>query len=566
MTRAERTSAPTQSIFEFLSTWIKHPISLLAVAADYDAGFSGSLVLHWLFPEKHKYFTAKSDLDMYLPKKVEAIQDVRWNTVLHQKVEELENHSVSLVPLKLVLDVAQLLKLDLDPSCALHEYLESRLDDSAASETFIKQFCGALKIVLSNPAQFWNQENKDVLVIRMSNDSEEAKKCVPYAAMNIVEKLVDMIEGWPFEKLSAESIQEDWGEPQLREVAHQYFELESDDTEEDASLLNPSKPTTIDIHLVKSKWLKQKLPVPCVQAFIREEILSKRPYVAKAVIDKLLSLILGYEKPHQRQNEAYHGQRSMLRGTLPDGRRIQLMLMQPEKPMALVKTALGYYATHVMGWISGTTGGHLYYSPAANGKALTLDFKDDPRQQGALDAITKHTDRGWTFTSISTRATDANDIVHRNAKDGEALLVSFKDEYENLISKEDIALPPWWNMYFEEKHRLYTSLRWWEIGSRIKCITHETYHAYGRLINWVHLYMSRHKYVIDHKAWYNPDLVKINLDIHFGGIRFAKGMLPYREVYDGSHRTMTHNGLSTDSSTDSSTGSVLESDSDPIDE
>ncbi|KAF2022515.1 hypothetical protein EK21DRAFT_119674 [Setomelanomma holmii] len=314
-----QSAVPSDNIFDFLSTWIKHPISLLAAAAKHNAGFSGSLVLHWLFPEKG-YFTNDSDLDMYIPCRRKAVEDivhvlnfsgVKWQNVLQPKVEELTQHGVTLVPFMTVFLAVEYLKKLVTPNTMwnrtsdvqkrqaiviLDRYLETRLDNSPQSLVFKRQFFNALETMIAGENTRYSMEDayNHVYVIRAISDHAEPEICEPYAIGSIVETLCEVITHYNY-KTSPFSLSKDgWGPGQTKEVTlvvETLFDFESgeqpeedeqdeeedqedeeEDQEDEEEEDEKKKKKRLFLGHIRSKWKEQDLAEPVVLSIIRRNL------------------------------------------------------------------------------------------------------------------------------------------------------------------------------------------------------------------------------------------------------------------------------------------------------
>ncbi|KAH5617406.1 hypothetical protein HBI23_257610, partial [Parastagonospora nodorum] len=135
-----------------LKEMTRYPISVLAMQATHGGCWSGSQVV----PDGS---TSASDLDFYQMSHPKAIEDlmhvlsfsrIRWNNILSEKVDEVANHRMTIVPYDTIWSLVEALSPQASrPLDQLHEYLKDYFEDSGlASETlsdFLSRFDSAVQ-------------------------------------------------------------------------------------------------------------------------------------------------------------------------------------------------------------------------------------------------------------------------------------------------------------------------------------------------------------------------------------------------------------------------------------
>lgn len=289
------------------------------------------------------------------------------------------------------------------------------------------------------------------------------------------------------------------------------------------------------VEKVKQAWREAGYPELMLRRWLRYKIIFLAPWFRNEV-EKLLNEIL-YVDPTERQSQdsadkepgaAFYDWFKMLRGTLPNKKQVQLMIVPPKRMQGrreygIIGTVLYFHATHVMTCIGGTDGGHFYQGTARQGISLKIDFTDNPRQKKADHGIKKMKGRGWTFVNMDKHTR------RRTALDGDTCLTNYKDLY--ISAREDVSkcketVPPWFDGYFRRRRLAVETYTWLEQEGRITEVKNigekemaEEDLSRTLLSQWVHSELSGHKDVIPKDLWEARDLLRAELDLWFGGYK-----------------------------------------------
>ncbi|KAJ6192123.1 hypothetical protein J3E72DRAFT_380226 [Bipolaris maydis] len=192
------------------------------------------------------------------------------------------------------------------------------------------------------------------------------------------------------------------------------------------------------------------------------DVLLNKVFHIKKTGKRLGSKKTKYKKPYDWFN--------VLRGTLSNGKKVQLMIIPQHgrygaRKCGILGTVLSFYATHVMAFIGGTSGGHLYFEPTNQRTSWKLDFTGDSRQPHAEENIPKWEERGWTFVQMEEGSRLRHIVDGKSAR-----IADYEDIY--MFALEDVnksrdKLPNDWDEYFDEKRRALRSYTWLEKDRRI---------------------------------------------------------------------------------------------------
>ncbi|KAJ6267462.1 hypothetical protein PSV08DRAFT_373590 [Bipolaris maydis] len=184
---------------------------------------------------------------------------------------------------------------------------------------------------------------------------------------------------------------------------------------------------------------------------------------------------------------------NVLRGTLSNGKKVQLIIIPQHgrygaRKCGILSTVLSFYATHVIAFIGGTAGGHLYFEPT-----------------------NQRIKRGWTFMEMEEGSRLRHIIDGKSAR-----IADYEDIY--MFALEDVnksrnKLPNDWD----------ESYTWLEKDRRIQNVGNNVPDfpkpRSFLLSKWVQDELQGHEDVIPSRDWRKRDEFKAKLDLCFGGYR-----------------------------------------------
>ena len=478
------------------------PISLLAAFADFGTILSGSRAVGGAHNEK-------SDFDLYQIADKGALINIvsvlnfagiQWhNLLLSQVEEEVVAHGLAVIPMEEIdrLVVGVFHGRNWGRQQDIEKYLESVLIRSKSYRKYKDlpaQFTLALEMC-SGPT--W-KENR-LWVYTPGADSGRCIRKLPPAITEPVSELLKSLR--------------------------KYSSVDDEDLLEEI-------PDEKSMEGVKNAWKAEGYAEPMLRKWLRYKAIDRAPWVRDEV-ETLLNTILHVNQTESQPTDTepqfakLYGPFKILRGTLPNKKQVQLMLIPPKRKegkreYGIIRTVLNYHATHPMAFIGGAQGGHLYYDTTSQGISLKLDFRNDPRHKHAEEGIVKMKKRGWTFRDMGKHC------LGRSALDRSTHLTEYEDIYKSArerVGKSNEELPKEWNQYFGERRRAVETYTWLEEDGRIteiKNIAKSTLFQSDPpelLSNWVHDKLSGHEDVIPKDQWEARDLFKAELDLWFGGYK-----------------------------------------------
>ncbi|OWY53191.1 hypothetical protein AALT_g11949 [Alternaria alternata] len=494
-----------------LKELLQWPISLLAAFADSGTILSGSRAVGGAHNET-------SDFDLYQIADKGALINIvsvlnfariQWqNLLLSQIEEEVVAHGLAVIPMEEIdrLVVGVFHKRNWGRQQDIEEYLSSVLKRSESYEKYKDlpaQFTHALEMC-SGPT--W-EENR----LWVYTPGADSGRCIRKLPSAITEPVSELLEALP-----------------------NYSNVDDKDLLEEI-------PDEKAMEGVKEAWRAEGYADPMLRKWLRYQTIDRAPWVREEV-ETLLNTILHVNQTESRPTDTepqfakLYGPFKILRGTLPNKKQVQLMLIPPKRKdgkreYGIIRTVLDYHATHPMAFIGGAQGGHLYYDTASQGISSKLDFRNDPRHKHAEEGIVKMEKRGWTFRDMGKHR------LRRSALDRSTHLTEYEDIYKSArerVGKSNEELPKKWNQYFGERRRAIETYTWLEEDGRITEINNIAESTEINniakswlfqlkppelLSNWVHDKLSGHEDVIPKDQWEARDLLKAELDLWFGGYK-----------------------------------------------
>ncbi|KAH7061797.1 hypothetical protein BKA63DRAFT_195296 [Paraphoma chrysanthemicola] len=501
-----------------------HPysISMLALLATHGGVMSGSQVIP-------KGSTRDSDFDIYQPFHPHAIEDVmhvlsfasiRWNNFLSDNLDEVAHHQTTIVPYDTIWSLVEALsEQPSHPLEGLLEYLQDRFKgsdlDSAILDDFLCCFNSEVQECRKRMGQEGWYEPKETQKIWIYKGQETRTCDIPQSTLDVIQLLgMILLECYPAYVHTGENF-----EDCVRNLANEVLEHEDDSgyggSSGDQSDKNDHVPK-IQIKAVMKEWDNLGLRADHMRKIIIHRIHQVLPYFSNREVEFLFSLVFdSVSKPWSEptaKGEFYGLGFRILRGVLPDGRKVQVMLLPLNTTP--IRTVLGFYATHPMGILSGTLGAHFYFDTAVEQISETLDFEDDPRHPWALKAIDKMKLRDWKFKEISSK------LEYCSASAERVKVTGYEHIYKEALQKYAFITYTW-----THKNRKICNIR---------NIRPPREYGNDNLLEWVHTELQGHDRVIPDNQWKKKDSAKIALDIWFGGIkinpnwRWGNGLVLHR--------------------------------------
>ncbi|KAF3038248.1 hypothetical protein E8E11_001313 [Didymella keratinophila] len=282
---------------------------------------------------------------------------------------------------------------------------------------------------------------------------------------------------------------------------------------------------------VENAWLAEGYPATMLRRWLRYKTINLAPWFrdkVETIVDIILHISPTESQPTntETQFEKPYPWFKMLRGTLPNKNKVQLIIIPPKRKYrkresGILSTVFSFYATHPMAFINGVIGGHIYHEPTSQEISWKLDFTDDLRQKHADESIVKMKERGWKFKDMDKH------VRGRSILDGKTTQLT---EYENIyksalkhVGKGNEELPAMLDNYFRERLRAVETYTWLEENGRITEVNNVAERrlispkSRGLLSKWVHDKLSGHVDVIPKDQWGARKLVRAKLDLWFGG-------------------------------------------------
>jgi hypothetical protein len=504
-----------------LKEMTRYPISVLAMQATHGGCWSGSRVV----PDGS---TSDSDFDFYQPFHPKAIDDVmhvlsfsriRWNSILSEKVDEVASHRMTMVPYDTIWSLVEAMSPQAsEPLDRLLEYLQDYFEDSdIASETlsdFLSRFDSAVQECRKGVGQKGWYDIQGIQKIWIY-EGEQTRICdIPGKVQHTITALCDILVPCHRYFLQGSRLYKEL----ILDGVNIHFRCE--DGKDDAI-------EKIGVEDVRRDWETTGLPLHYMRTIVAHRIHQVAPWIFKSERDFLYSHLfdsapkpcpISEESKGEPQGESYGTSFRILRGTLPDGKKIQVMLL-PLRTTPM-KTVLNFYGTPPMCIVSGTLGAHLYYDTAKEQIGELFDFRDDTRHPEAVNAIKKWEGRRWTFRDVSSEYTK------RVALDEHVKLTEYENIYTDALEKmnrKDLELPAWWKRFFQDRKYSFQSYRWYHVERKIAKVVSDDddYRFYQSqdLLRWVQNELDGHDEVIPKAEWDKRNSAKIALDIWFGGIK-----------------------------------------------
>ncbi|PZD23365.1 hypothetical protein A1F96_10309 [Pyrenophora tritici-repentis] len=347
----------------------KYPISLLATLADHRGAVSGSRSLE-IFKPGHGS-GPDSDFDIYQPRNPDAVIDImhtlritgiKWENYIAKIFNDICDHGCAILPYETLYSMAW--ELDISPK-NLEAYIKIRFDSSENCAKFAESFASALGGVYSlrEPPEdaVWKHDNQDgtgtviplcetfgcleydllkqFIKVEIKTTFEEVEEKIEKERENIEEqrkKIKEQRIKWKGLGIPKPFF---WGYllRRLRRIYVPQIPETRDDITEDSTR-----------YITKEHCIRY-----IIKTFFPGNYSKKKPKKTNT----------GEERKTTELASIYPGfDFYMLRGTLEDGTRVQLMLLPPNE--SVLHPILKFYATHLMSFIGGIFAAHLYYDSA----------------------------------------------------------------------------------------------------------------------------------------------------------------------------------------------------------
>jgi hypothetical protein len=439
--------------------------------------------------------TQSSDFDVYQLADPRAIKEfmhtlrfagVRWNNFLAVYIKQIKQHELALVPYLTMLDLAE--KLQTSPQ-SLEKYVKSRYDMYSSDFDFFAQFIEAYR-------ECWDKLNG-------ASSDEDSLEEGSWDG--------DTLIGDGSEDFRTEAVNKMWvykrSGPTVLNVP-----------ESVTCLLQPRSDEQAALDDAKTDWDRAGWPEDLLYGYVKNWVLLAEECHADATfrMNKMFQVEAAEKEGHysgkiaDRQMEEDF---QILDGTLPSGTRLQLILV-PSRQSSVLHTILGFYATHVISFIGGTLGAHLYYDSAQFAQSYDLDVRDVPwKHRGVIPAKKKYEPR-WKFSPLN------KGVRKRSAEDKGVLRIDYEHIYQSAL-RDGQALPVWWDNYFKARETAFTTSSWIENEGRITdtfCGDKFVSSSHS-LLDWVQSNLTHSKHVVPAYEWADrEDSSWIQLDLWFGGV------------------------------------------------
>ncbi|KAH8710225.1 hypothetical protein GQ44DRAFT_830366 [Phaeosphaeriaceae sp. PMI808] len=493
--------------FDFFGNFFKYPISLFACLLYYKGAISGSASLQF-FLQGSKSMTDESDIDIYLHAGYKRVFDIchilnisgiRWHNILSERLTEALEYGATVIPISRIHAAGSTFLLGPEPvkKAKLLRYLNDVLDTSNSqypevAEDFVSQFWNQCEAAIQPRAVRSDYESEPNRPEPIWIFTREKKSIYQDAApvCRMANRLIRTIEL-----------------PRTFDVWHETkfsFKIKE----------------TIEFKTFKKSWEKWGFKERLLRKLLAYYILRERPYYDRTRMYTIIDNFLdngSLEGASPVQGKEEYSDYRILSGRLPNGRKVQLVLLDPAKG-TVTQTVLRFYATNVMSETAGAHAVHFFFKLASEGISRELDFRHDPRHAFAQTAIEKYKNRGWIFKREPR-------TIPRNAIDGESKIYDFEKFYvaafEAVGGTKD-QLPKWWGRNFEYHREEVKTQSWQEQGRAISTIHNRGSQVKqeppGNAFKWVQDTLHTHNQVIGKELWNERDEVKIKLDIWFAGV------------------------------------------------
>ncbi|KAF2788128.1 hypothetical protein K505DRAFT_366744 [Melanomma pulvis-pyrius CBS 109.77] len=521
----------TSDVIALLRRWNLKAFSVLALLADYGGGVSGSESLN-IFCRNST--VTDSDLDIYLPAVWEVAQDaihvlktsgVRWKNFLSDRIQDVRQYGITVLPYWAIYETVDMLRMQNYSMSKFREYLrKSLLGWDPESPELVKDFVTHLyNACLDVHHDRVKIKDPDDTVSDPDDTLSDPDDTVwVYAA-----------EGSRFSSIPSaisEKINHIFEALEFRHDSHQRFNGRFENESGGDAIRELGGPNSAEL---KASWEKKGYHHELLQKYMNGRVMKERRQYSRAQVSALVNESLNLEPPSTGKAKiTYDSRFRILHGTLPDRRNLQLIFV-PTHEGGILHTILKFYASHVMSFISGTMAAHLYYSTAKERLGIIWDFKEDPRQGRAKEAIQKYKGRGWDFYEA-----DRKTVMARHTGDEHVKFISLEDCYTSALREQNanktLTLPSWWKDYFSEREDSFRSYGWREDCGKINTVQKKKgTRASTRLLGWVHENLAGHEDVVSSKEWKLRNDKRSVLDLWFGGVRIALPIIPRAERYNG---------------------------------
>jgi hypothetical protein len=458
------------------------PISFLAVLADCEGVISGSNSLEVFCPG---YGTMpESDFDIYLPNNPTAVTsvlhaleftEIKWNSFLLDRFEDVNKDGLTIVPHEMIVELVK--KIGPKPKL-LERYLKSRLEGVPAWDRFSQAFCVVYKCCF----EALKSKSHKLRVTWQTKHAIWVYKSEYFEVVRIPEPLVALID-------------------EAKELR-------------DCRAINgiiPKRQKKITKAWKKAGYPKESLPRYIKYILIRSNI-------AYNSVQDIINLFLDGTANHEAYDPADYPDDNfqIVRGTLPSGTEVKVMLTEAN----VLHTILKFYATHLISFIGGTLGAHLYYKSAEQKISFKLDkSKEKLRHTHVQNGLDKYKERGWEFNDAR------KERQLRSGDDKDVLRVNLKSIYASALREQSSTkakLPPQLKEYFEQRQQALNRRTWEEKNAQIQCVGYERRYVEDNgtwsLSEWVHEALEGHKDVMSKHDWEGKkDAMAMCLDLWFGG-------------------------------------------------
>ena len=475
---ADKQNRVISRVEDFLASQFLFPLSFLAVLAAHGCIYSGGQALNAWVPGSGS--TEESDTDVYVPQQKTALQDVfhvlkfsgiRWDNFLIRKLEDLDRCLRVAIPGDLLQSLATVIKNETMRASKsydeqLREYLLSRIREADITVSrVVKDFTRAFSRAVGHLCDGKSPEGISVSRIWVFDARHEELRStwvdVGEDVCALTNSLLMVLEDEGRDRWGIFQIEKAMKalekEIQFDPVVPQVFGLEK-------GVRTKSSETRINMQVLKQDWQNMGLELHMLHDYLSYVLGTKAQQGYLSGAQFLVRQALNFKTQEIVSPCGYGDALRVLRGTLPAGKRVEIII-DPIHRKHPVYTVLQFYATHVMCFVGGTLGAHLYYSTAKVMRSLKVDFSGDPRQKRAEAAIkNKYEPRGWSFEEMGEDGDRA-----RNAYDRDSDVVSFRPLYVKALERvgKETSLPPEIENVFSKDERGLKTLSWTEKGGKI---------------------------------------------------------------------------------------------------
>jgi hypothetical protein len=502
-----------------------YPISLMAGFADNGFILSGSKSVGGASADD-------SDFDMYGIADPDAViemldllsfADVRWDNLLLRRLEDVVDHGSTIMPYEEIYHLANYIPGHWKVHRIQH-YVKNLLETSDSyreyADEFSSQFYLALQECYTNLQDDSRQKEEwrgsifqRIWIFKPGQAKQPNVRQLPPIIAETINAMLDTLDGCPYPR--SNDILDGSFEQEVKSCLADKFELDELNTP-------TSVEDKIDFGKVRHTWKEEGYPEHLMKNYIWYKMIQEVPH-RRYEIAFLVGCLFQTPWEIRPKTEPIAGDYDpmfrILRGTLPNGKKLQLMLVPTTLPGGILRTVLRFHATHPMSCISGTLGCHLYYHTAKEKISHTLDFTRDTRHRHALKGIEKQEKRGWKFDHMSRE-----DVMTRRATDSKVLMTEYEEIYKSALRSlghDDHTLPDWWNDYFKERKNAFETYGWVENYGRITHISNVRFRLSeeAKLLEWAHRELQGHTGVIPKEQWERRDDMQAKLDLWFSGAR-----------------------------------------------